>query len=315
MTIKLSLAAVVSFAAIGAFAAQRGGGGGGGGDPADAGLAADRAIAEQRVADPTDAGKKLTPDEQKKAQAQKKADLAEYKGLVKDNLANIKALFQTAEQFWKAKEYHKAGQYYKAVSTATVPGAQEMVDTSLQRINSDMENLANDAIHAADDADLQRDFMKEIDQLAFVIKELDITRAKQDASQKLTSLKTKPAVAGFVEYAQAEQMLTDGKLTEAMTALNAIVANQRYEHTIPALKAARKIDELSKNEDTRARLKSEFTAKADKDAPNLLIQAKNYARNSMPKKAKEQLEIVLDKYPGTAYAEEAQKQLDDLPSK
>ncbi len=312
MTIKMTVAWLVSCATLGVFAAQS--------DAdkaektADAALKANRDAAEARVADPADTanGKKV---DAKKVAAQKKADLAEYKGQVKDNLSSVKAMFQTAEQAWKAKDYKQAGTFYASVAQATVPGSEEMVETSVLRINSEMENLAKDHIRAADDAGLIRDFMKEIDELSIVLKDFGITKSRADAFRKLTNLKTKPEVAGFVEFSQAEQLLADNKLTEAIAAYTAIVSNSRYEHSIPALKSQRKLDELNKNEETRARVRTEFTAKADKEAPQLLNAAKNFATNNMPKKAKEKLEIVLDKYPGTTYAEEAKKQIDELPSK
>lgn len=310
MTLKLTSALLASFTSLSLFAAA---------DPADkaldTALQSNRAAAEARSADPsassTTGNKKV---DAKKVAAQQKADLAEYKGMVKDNLASIKAMFTAAEQAWKAKNYKQAGAFYQSVAQATAPGSEEMVETSNLRINSEMENLAKDHIRAADDAGIVRDFMKQIDELSIVVKDFGITRQREDATRKLTSLKTRPEVSGFVDYAQAEQLLADNKLTEAFNALNAIANNPRYEHSIPALKASRKIDELNKNEETRSRLKAEFVAKADKDAPQLLNAAKNYAVNDMPKKAKEKLETVIDRYPGTPYADEAKKQLDQLPS-
>ena len=311
MSIKFVLAALLSVITCGIFARE----GGDNPDKAlDASLKAARDAAEQRVSDPADKNKNLTQDERKKLQAQKKEDLQEYKAMIKDNLAGIKAQFQMAEQAWNAKNYKQAGTYYLSVSKANVPGAEEMVDTSNQRINSDMEKLARAHIAAGDDAGLQRDFMKQIQELTIVVKDFDITKASKDASSKLANLRSKPEVAGFVEFAQAEALLADAKLTEAMAALNAIVANPRYENSIAALKAARKIDELNKNEETRATLKKEFLAKADKEAPSLLNIAKNYANNNQPKAAKEKLVTVIDKYPDTPYAEEAKKQLETLPS-
>jgi len=279
----------------------------------DASLAANRSAAEQRATDPNAATKNMTKAEAQKARAQKKADLAEYKGMVKDNLGSVKAMFQAAEQAWKAKEYKQAGAFYQSVAQATVPGSEEMVETSNLRINSEMETMAKDHLRSAADADMMHDYMKEIDELSAIVKNLSITKANGEAARRLTSLKTKPEVSGFVDYAQAEQLLADNKLTEAFVALQAIATNPRYEHSIPALKAQRKIDELNKNEETRSRLKAEFAAKADKEAPQLLNAAKNFAANDMPKKAKEKLEIVMERYQGTPYADEAKKQLDSLP--
>jgi len=96
--------------------------------------------------------------------------------------------------------------------------------------------------------------------------------------------------------------------------LQAIINNPRYENSIAALKATRALDDLNKNEETRAIIKKEFLAKADKDAPQLLAIAKNFVTNNQPKAAKQKLETVIDRYPDTPYADEAKKQLEVLAS-
>ncbi|HLX61925.1 MAG TPA: hypothetical protein VKX17_11645 [Planctomycetota bacterium] len=311
---KILLTIIVSVSACGVYAGQ-----GGQNNPdkaADQAAAAAVDAAAQRL-DPNAAPanpRNMTPDERKKAAAQKKEDIAELKAKTKENLDQIKALFQMAENAWKAKNYKQAGNYYLSVSKATVPGSEDMVATSLERVNSDMEKLAKDLIAQADDADMQRDFMKEIELLSNVSREFDITHASKDGYNKLTSLKSKPEVAGFVEYAQAEAQIADGKLTDAMTTLNAIINNPRYEHSIPALKANKLMEKLNKDEETRGQLKKEFLAKADQKAPQMLLNAKNCIVNNMPKQAKEILSTVVDKFPDTPYAEEAKKQMETLAS-
>ena len=96
--------------------------------------------------------------------------------------------------------------------------------------------------------------------------------------------------------------------------LTAIVNNSRYDNTIPRLKADILLDKLNKNEETRALLKKEHLALADKEAPTLLRNAKNYATNNQPKAAKKNLDTVIEKFPDTPYADEAKKQLETLAS-
>ncbi len=227
MTLKLSAALVCAFTTAELFAAA---------DQADKAfdstLAANRAAAEARSADPsastTGTGNKKA--DAKKIAAQKKEDLAEYKGMVKDNLASIKAMFQAAEQAWKAKSYKQAGAFYQSVAQATAPGSEEMVETSHLRINSDMEKLAKEHMDAANDAGITHDYMKQIEELSIIVKDFGITKQRDDAARKLVALKSKPEVSGFVDYAQAEQLLSDNKLTEAFNALTAI-ANSRLPDT------------------------------------------------------------------------------------
>lgn len=282
----------------------------GGGNAANDPYSNVRSAAEAFQDAARDSDKKV---DRKKDAADKKAAFADYKAGAKDNASFIKELFQKAETAWKAKSYKEAGYFYQAVSKATVVGSEDMVEVANERINVDMENLAKDHIKASDDAGIQHDVMKQIDELAVVTKEFTITKAKDEAQRRLNSLKSKAEVAGYVEYAQAEQLVADGKLTDGLAMLNAIVANPRYEHSIPALKATRKIEELNRSEDTRGKVKAEFVAKADKECPNLLTAAKNYQANNMPKSAREKLQLLLDKYPGTTYADEAKKMLDEIP--
>jgi outer membrane protein assembly factor BamD (BamD/ComL family) len=281
-------------------------------DPADASASADRAAANARLAANGVTPYSTNPADKQKVAAQQKADLAEYKAVVKDNLTSIKEMFKRAEAAWAAKNYKEAGLWYQSVASATVPGAEDMVDTANTRINSDMENMAKDHVRGSVDAGLRKDYQTQIDELNIVVKDLGITKTAVDVRKQLTALKSKPEIAGMIEYAQAEQMLADNRLTEALTILNGIVANQRYEHSISALKAQRKLDELSRNEDTRSRVKTEFSAKAEKEAPQMLAAAKNYAMNNMKKAAIEKLELVCDKFPGTQYEDEAKKRLAEL---
>ncbi|MCY3023388.1 MAG: hypothetical protein NTW87_30785, partial [Planctomycetota bacterium] len=86
----------------------------------------------------------------------------------------------------------------------------------------------------------------------------------------------------------------------------------RYENTVPALKARRKLEELNKNEATKAKIKAEGDAKADREAPLLLYAAKNFLANNYPKQAMEKLQQIVDKFPTSKWAEDAKKQLADL---
>jgi TolA-binding protein len=139
-----------------------------------------------------------------------------------------------------------------------------------------------------------------------------VTKAHDTALRRLITLKSRPEVAGYVEMSQAEALETDGKLMDAIRIYESVAANPRYENTVPALKARRKLDDLNKNEATKAKIKTENDAKADKEAPMLLARARDFVSNNMPKQAMEKLEQVVAKFPNSKYAEEAKKMLADL---
>jgi hypothetical protein len=288
-------------------------------DPAkalDKTLESKRAAADLRSA----AANALTPDQQKAVKdkmksaqtaEQKKKDMAEYKEKTLDNLGAIKEMFAKAEESWKNQKFGEAGLLYNSVATATVPGAEQMVETSRGRM-VEMEDLAKKHLESADDNDLKREYVKEVDELALVHKEFTLTKTHETAWRRLVTLKSRPEVAGYVEMAQAEALETDGKLMDAINLYKSIASNPRYENTIPGLKARRKLEELDKNEATAAKIKTEVDTKADKEAPVLLTNAKNFISNNMPKQAMEKLQQIVEKYPSAKCAEEAKKLLAEL---
>ncbi len=243
--------------------------------------------------------------------ADQKKDMAEYKQKTLDNLSSIKELFAKAEDCWKNKSFGDAGALYSSVVLATVPGSEEMAETSRNRL-LEMEDLAKAHLKAADDADLKREYVTEVQELNAVTKDFGLTKTYDVALRRLITLKSRPEIAGYVELAQAEAYENDSKVTEAVKLYDAIANNPRYDNTVPWLKAKRKIDELNKNEAVRTKIKEELDAKADKECPNLLQSSKNYASNNQPKQAIEKLQIILDKYGSSKYAEEAKKRMAEL---
>jgi hypothetical protein len=255
------------------------------------------------------AAKKALGDAKNKDQS--KQDLANFKQKTMDNLANIKELFAKAEDSWKNKLYGDAAPIYNSVVMATVPGAEDMVETSRGRM-VELEDMAKTHLKNADDCDLKRDYVKEVEELAIVHHDFTLTKSYEVALRRLVNLKSRPEVSGYVELAQAEGLESDGKLTEAVKLYEAICNNPRYDNSVASLKARRHLDELSKNDDTRAKLKSEVDAKADREAPVLLNSAKNFASNNMPKQALEKLQMIVEKFPNSKYADEAKKQMAGL---
>ena len=288
-------------------------------DPAkayDQTLNQNRAAAEQRSTNTST----MTPQQLKaytqaqtaaRAKEDQKKNLANYKEKTMLNLASIKELFAKGEDAWKNKKFRDATTFYSSVALADVPGSEEMSQTSRGRL-VEMEELGNGHLKSADDADLQREYVKEVDELSTTIHEFPQTKAHDVAMRRMINLKSRPDVAGHVELAQAAALESDGKLTEAVKMYDEIANSPRYEHTLPALKARRKLDDLNNNEGTKTKIKAAMDAKADKEAPLLLASAKNFISNNLPKQAIEKLQQVLEKFPDTKYAETARQQLGGL---
>ena len=238
--------------------------------------------------------------------AQKKQDLADYKEKIMGNLAAIKEMFAKAEESWKNQRYGEAGQFYSSVTQATVAGSEEMVETSRGRL-IEMEDLASGHLKGADDDDIRREYVKEVGELVLVVKDFGLTKAHETALRRLITLRSRPEVAGYVELAAAEVLEGDGKMAAALVLYRLVASCPRYEGTVPAMRARRRIEELEGNEASRAKIKAEMDAKADREAPPLLNSARNFVLNNRPEEALEKLRLVIDKFPGSKYAEEANK--------
>ncbi|MBI3829629.1 MAG: hypothetical protein HY291_08940 [Planctomycetes bacterium] len=240
------------------------------------------------------------------------ADDAAYKEKVAQNQASIKEMFAAAEAKFKEGNYREAASFYASVVLANVAKTEQLVDDARKRF-IEMEGLAQEHLKAADDADLQRDFMKEVEELAVINREFPFTKVFETAQRRLVSLKTRPDVAGSVEFAEGESLEASGNLVEALKKYKSISTNPRFENSLAAMKAKRKLETLEKNEATRDQLKNDLQALAEKQAPALISSAKNFLSNNMPAQAKEKLRAVMEKYPGTTFAEDAKKQLDQIP--
>ncbi|MCW8133996.1 MAG: hypothetical protein KIS92_26860 [Planctomycetota bacterium] len=244
--------------------------------------------------------------------AANKVDDLEYKEKIAANQASIKELFAQAEGRYKEGKYREAASFYASVVLANVAKTEQLVADSRKRF-IEMEGLAQEHLKNADDADLQRDFMKEVDELAIICREFPFTKVFETAQRRLVGLKARPDVAGAVEYSEGEQLEAAGNLVDALRKYKSITENPRFENSLAAMKASRKMEMLQKNEASREQLKNDMQLLAEKNAPALLTSAKNFLTNNMPAQAKEKLRQVMEKYPGTTFADDAKKQLDQIP--
>jgi hypothetical protein len=236
----------------------------------------------------------------------------EYKEKLAENYAQVKEIFDTAEAKFKEQNYREAASFYRSVKLASVAKAQPLVDAAQKRL-LEIEGLAQQHLTAADDADLARDYNKEVEELGIVLRDFPLTKACETAQSRMTALRSRREVAAYVDLAQAEAAEAAGNLLQALKLYRSLAGNPRYESSLPALKARRKVEALQKDEATRDSLKAQVQAEADKEGPVLLSTGRNYLLNQRLEQAKERFKTVLDKFPGTKYAEEAQQELAKLP--
>lgn len=279
--------------------------------------AADKAYSDKLKKD-YDANQRQLKDnklsDKEKAQIAKEIqqkDFAEYKESTLNNLASIKELFAKAEDAWKNKNFRTAGSFYNSVALANVPGAEQMADTSRGRM-TELEGLAKQHLAAAIDAESEANFSKVIDELMVITQEFSMTATSALATRRLVNIKGRPEVAAYLELSQAEALENNGKLLEAEALYKSVATNPRYEHSVAALKANRKLGDFKGNEEMQAKLKVELSSKADNEAPVLLLTAKNFISNKMTRQAREKLQQVIEKFPDSTYAEQARQKLTEL---
>ena len=241
-----------------------------------------------------------------------KQEEAEYKEKVAMSVERISQEFELGEQAFKDEQYRIAASHYSSVILSNLPSTEKNADKARGRI-LEMEGLAKSHLGKADDADLGRDYMKEVVELSIITKEFPFTQAYQSALRRLTTLKNRPDVAGSVELAEAEAQEANGQYLKASKGYQSIVDNEHYKNTLPALRAKRHLDEMKTNEASRENLKKDVNAQADVEGPKLIAAGNNFILNKMPAKAKEKFNTVIEKYPGTKYADEAKKQLETMP--
>ena len=238
-----------------------------------------------------------------------------YKERIKRSLEDLKTMQQAAEVKFEEGNYREAAAFYKSITLAYVPNMQKgiapMIEQARERL-IEMENKAQDELRAAEDADIARDYIKAVEHLQIVIRDYPFTKAKPTAVSRLSALKSRKDVAAYVQFAEAEAAEAAGDLVKALRGYQDLVDNPRYEGTVPVFKANRRIKALKSDESTRDAVKEQLQATADKEAPPILNTARNFLMNDKPAQAKEKFRMVVEKYPGTTHAEEAQKEIEKL---
>lgn len=240
----------------------------------------------------------------------------EYKEKVALSEERIKELFANAELKYQEGSYREAGAFYyqvmQARDDAALPKAQDLVKKATDKVLA-MDGLAKQHLDNAKDADVKRDFMKEIEELGELCKQFPFAKSYDEAHERLIALKNRKEVAGHVELAEADELAAAGKLSDAIELLKKIQENPRYQNSIVTMKATRRLQELTEGDAARERLQQEREARAEQEAPKLMATAKNFILNKETSRAKEQLNAIIEKFPGTKYAEEAKTKLDELP--
>ncbi len=189
------------------------------------------------------------------------------------------------------------------------------------RSNPDLiDALGRDKLAQADRAVDESRFEDAVSLLNETIREFKGTDAAKSARNKLNILKKKKTQVVDLLRAQedvntAETMLAsaledirDGDFGEGYDKLEQIVND--FGSTKTAEKAQTVLERMRKNEGVMAYVKDH---KAMPDCNSWLSQARAYRRVGQSNKAKELYRRILEKYPDTVYADDAARELAELP--
>jgi tetratricopeptide (TPR) repeat protein len=233
---------------------------------------------------------------------------AEHQQAEQANQVFVKNLLVQAEALFRAGKFREAYQFYTSVTHSTLEEARGEREQALARIR-EMDELAKQLLRRADDAALARDYVKEIECLSEITKQFHFSGSNLEAAARLSALKSKPEVVGYLLLADAERLDAEQRYAEAMKFYRELTENERYAMTVPGMKAARRIKELEQNPDIMNEIK---TTQHQGEITRLLRDAKNFALNKRWHEARSLYEEIRTRFPDTPEAAEAAQRLADL---
>jgi outer membrane protein assembly factor BamD (BamD/ComL family) len=227
------------------------------------------------------------------------------------NLAGIKELFERAEAAFKAERYREAALGYNSVGLATVAGSEDCAAKARSRL-IELESKARERLNLARDKDgIKANYAGAAKDLEFLLREFPGTAAGKQAVQEMASLRSRPAVAAYLDLEQGRIMLQQGHVTAALQQFHALVDNPRYRDTVAAFEARRQAQDLSDNAAVRELIGAETALNSERTAQSQLAQARNLMKNNMNVKASAVLKEIVELYPDTTSAAEAKRLLKD----
>jgi Tetratricopeptide repeat len=237
-------------------------------------------------------------------------------GLSADQYHKLKSLLTEGETLEKAGSYAAAAAKYNEIIKVAPKkvGAVETAQANLKRIAVIGEkNIAEAEVLVKGEK-----YAEAMDLLKKVTKEFKGSPAEKRAKEVLAQMKKNPAVARLIQASAASagagKILAQAEAAERKKAWKKALEAYRscakqYPGTEAGKKAQAKVAEFESSDEIMGKIRG---AAAAKDCGGWLNLAKNFISNNVPERAKVYLRKVIDNYPGTTYAREAQELLDGL---
>jgi hypothetical protein len=240
-------------------------------------------------------------------------DPARAKAVAKENQQYVRGIFLAGQARMKDQKYREAAESFRFVVQAGANLAKE--EAQAHEALAEIEALAEEHLRKADQAEARKeaDSAKiQIEEFGVILRDFPWTRARRTAETRLTALRSRKDVAAYVAYTEAEEAEAAGDLLRAIKLYTAIAENPQNANLLPGVKARKKVAFFKEDETSKEQIAKLLAAQAEKEAPPLLASARNYLLNDLRDLAREKYRIVLERWPGTKEAVQAQAELDKL---
>ncbi len=228
----------------------------------------------------------------------------------KANLTLVAEAFKAGEAAFKAENYPGAFEYLVDVAAcAHIQGAANFSNQARGRI-LEMEKMAADKLEEARLKKLQGDGPGALEVLKILREKFYFTKVADEAGNLLQALASDPRVAASVDMMAAEESDGAGRYAEAAGRYESVM--KKYPESVQALKAKLRLEAMRKDEAIAAAIKEGVDKSAESTCPGILAMARNFVANGRQDKARPLFQKVVDGFPESEYAKEAQKALDEM---
>jgi len=231
----------------------------------------------------------------------------------------VKDLYKKAEEAYKNGDFNAAYNYYAAVVNANAKGLGNLQDRAKQRL-SEIEAEAIAIYNQADIEYRKGEHVKAAELLDKIIEDYPYCSVAEKAKLFMRRITADPKAAsdiGFargLRYEQAEDYAKAVKIyreiAEKYGKRDDTSASQWY---TGGIRAQIKLDQLLKDPAVKEAIERAEKFEARGKAPSILANARNYITNKRYDLARNELDMLIEQFPGTDEATQAEVLLKELP--
>jgi TolA-binding protein len=246
--------------------------------------------------------------EQVRRELEKNAE-ARRKAIEKASLAMIKDMFKRAKEADKAENWAAAYSHYTDVTGSRNPGAREMVTQSKTRLH-EIDGMAEERMRQARRHELYGQYAEAVALYRDVANEFQNSKHYAAANKRMAYLRRASDSAPALILAEAEELDKAKEYLRAKIIYKQVVS--RYPRSLEAMKARKRIEQFNQDIVISKALTESLEKEAALKAPVWMNMSDNFLKNKMPERARQYLDMIVEKYPTTEWADKARKKLEEL---